>query len=207
MSRTLAQDLNAVNAIHVSLMPSDILIRLFSNLYPPPIYGDPPPLNIFGAISDKHVFSSISYTWGSWLITHHSPFLTGRSCCWLVQPHTVPFWGRGSTSNVCITLSNLLKILFSFFFFSNRIRESLLSKPGCWQRLSWLSVSAQVRACQIFPKCNQEKLKLFHRLLLVPQLVLKSVCLLSDTPVGKTLSGSLGIWCWKPQLWQRHFCS
>lgn len=116
MSRTLAQDLNAVNAIHVSLMPSDILIRLFSNLYPPPIYGDPPPLNIFGAISDKHVFSSISYTWGSWLITHHSPFLTGRSCCWLVQPHTVPFWGRGSTSNVCITLSNLLKILFSFFF-------------------------------------------------------------------------------------------
>lgn len=34
---------------------------------------------------------------------------------------------------------------------------------------------------------------------------LRSVCLLPNPQVGKTISGSLGIWCCVPQLSQRHF--
>lgn len=45
------------------------------------------------------------------------------------------------------------------------------------------------------------------QVLQAPLPVLRSVCLLPDVQRGPIALGSLGVWCWIPQLPQRHFCS
>ena len=76
--------------------------------------------------------------------------------------------------------------LHTFFFFcSKRMLKLLLWKPRLLQRLSYLSVSAQVSTLQLFPGCRQVGPRLVHRFLLVPQPILRSVCLLSSAQWGQ----------------------
>lgn len=49
------------------------------------------------------------------------------------------------------------------------------------------------------------RLGLVHRLLQCPQPGPQSVCLLPDAQLCETSPESLSIWCWIPQLPQRHF--
>lgn len=108
--------------------------------------------------------------------------------------------------NCSLTHSNFSKFIF---FFSIRVLELLLWKPGLPQKLSCPSVGDCPSQCSPGAQDHcQEGLELVHRLLQVPQLVLSSVSLLLHTWVGKTLSGSFAYGAnppHPPQLTQSHF--
>lgn len=68
------------------------------------------------------------------------------------------------------------------------------------ETVSPLQISTQVSTLSIFPKHSQETFGAGLQVLLVPQPLVRSACLLLDTQEGETPPRFLGIWCWIPQL-------
>ena len=88
-------------------------------------------LPVAGCSGTERVFSSsIPHSWGTWALSHFSPFSLRRGCCQLVQSQAVQPWGTGGTDKFLLTLSNarvlclsFLFVFFGFFFKISHIGE------------------------------------------------------------------------------------
>lgn len=66
--------------------------------------------------TEKVFSSSIPHSWGTWTLSHFSPFSLRRGCCQLVHSQAVQPWGTGGTDKFLLTLSNT-PVLCLFLFF------------------------------------------------------------------------------------------
>lgn len=123
-----------------------------------------------------------------------------------MKPKSVPPWKIGSAGRVPLFIFSKMPKFLWVFFSSNKVLESFHRKSGLLQRRFHLWVSAQTGTLQVPSNLSQEELEPTCRLLLVPWLILSSVCLLSNAQVAKTPPGSLRKSCQVPQLPQRPFC-
>lgn len=168
---------------------SENFIYCLPNILPSPSHRAP-SLGLW-MLGEKWVSGSIPYSWRSQGLIHQVSLFPEEE----MPDQKVSFsyklchlgGGVMQAKASCSTHSNFSKFIF---FFSYRVLELLLWKPGLPQKLSCPPVGDCPSQCSPgAPDHCQEGLELVHRLLKVPQLVLRSVSLLPDTWVGKALSG------------------
>ena len=152
---------------------------------------------------------SVPHSWGSQYSLKHSPF-PPQNKSWAGLPQKIFLGpelchlGGGMMHIKSSCFSYLLQCVPTHIFCSNSMLKRLLWRPGLLKRLFhlWvLSKTVFLGGSQTVPKRET-----VHRPLQSPQLEPKSVCLLPNAQVSETTPGSLGTWCWIPQLPQRHFC-
>lgn len=179
----------------------DVLICLSPTASPLPAIIEIPPQYSGCCWREMGFSSSICPSEGKWALTHRSSFPSWDKMLQDSSAHAVPCCGEGRCWQKFLLISSLHPDSFS------PLHCMLLSpfrKVGILQFLFFLKVSAQVSTIQVFPSFSSEGLGQVYWLQWLCSL-LRCICLLPDAHVGKTPPRSLGIWCWIPQLPQRHF--
>ena len=152
------------------------------------------------------IFSDcIPHSQGSLALTHHSPFpQCKRWHCWIVQPWALfSSWG-GVSGKVPLTIYIASKL--TFFLFQWSFGNHPLGNLDFW-KFSLICEYLPRSALSRFSTTQAREVGAGLLAALVPQPLLRSIGLFPDAKVNETPPASLGMWCWIPQLSQRHFCS
>ena len=202
MGRLPAKVLSTVHGNYNPLISSDILICLFPDLLFPSSHGG--PASVLWVLLERNEFLQQCAAQLGQLSTHSTLSFSscGRGHHWLVQPQAVsPWegqqWKSSSYSFQCIQICNFFSPIVCWNLPSGRLDFYKVSLAhGCLLQsvLSRFYLTVAERGWGRFTgSCWLHSLY-------------QGLSAYYQMQVGKTSPGSLGIWCWIPQLPQRHFC-
>lgn len=184
-------------------MPFDIFICLFFAIYfLLPVIEFPCRYSVCWGRETSFSISFLHH-WDSWRLTLYSPFTQKEtSPSLIVQPHAMLPKSGGGVAQVKFFLPFQLHPHFFLSCFIVTL-ESPLGKAvtSCHRQcFSCLCESVQVNTVQIFFSIAAKRVGAAH----LEDCLLIMGCTRGEDP---TSHPPLGVWCWIPQLAQRHFVS